>query len=418
MDALQKTFWLADVTSPHRDRLFIAALNEMVGDAHFGLQPTREPRPLWIHLRSGAPVAPRSGPPRLKRRRTRPIQPAAVPRLPQRNRIDWVDIAPDDGRAFRDHVIRRQDARLRDLAHHLADTGGPLHLMDGSRESLTPLWDWFGRQLMIGMPGLPPDAMPSAVGFLNLTGVNAEAGRAGWVAEAVGHYLFVVAQSYRPEARWDVWISPERSNWSNRTGIILDVDRFVPLDEATSRLPGFAFTSHGLPDDLLGHLVESWFPGVEPRVPTFTGLEALAREPRVPWDDPVRRPPKRQQELVVPPVIPNDERATGFALVLARASTSEPDDPDPMDERAVAAFLHEAGFRSFGRVVRAEDLSAGDLSLTHPTQHAFVDTFASDGRLRSVAVEPLNATLAQWEPFEQQFRNFAALHDLRVAEET
>ncbi|HWU31244.1 MAG TPA: hypothetical protein VN108_00145 [Marmoricola sp.] len=338
--------------------------------------------------------------------------------------VQWWQLSSADAEAFRDHVVRRTEARLIDLARQMKSSGGPIDLMDGTPASLTPIWEWYVRMVDEGLPGTREDAVPSSTRFLGYDDSPSELNRAGYVAESLEHYLFLVADSLSKDARWEV--SPGRASGAiiddetNRTGIVSSGFRFLSAQELLSRLALRAVQRKPVVRE--PRLLENFFRD-QSTLPAevsrpLNRLRELANEPEVAWDDPVRQPPTRSE----PPIpAPQTEGPRGFALIVTSIGSpaeAELQAMKPISERDVARFLGRLGFREGDIVLTPEALSDGDLQLTDRDTSVVVDSFHADGRLRMLSVEPHGGDEAAWSKLERQLRKFAGRHALTIREET
>jgi len=338
--------------------------------------------------------------------------------------VQWWQLSSVDAEAFRDHVVRRAEARLIDLARQMKLSGGPIDLMDGTPASLTPIWEWYVRMVDEGLPGTREDAVPSSTRFLGYDDSPSEPNRAGYVAESLEHYLFLVANSLSGDARWEV--SPGRATGavaddeSNRTGIVSSGFRFLSAQELLSRLALRAVQRKSVVRE--PGLLENFFRD-QSTLPTAVSkpsnrLRELPNEPEVAWDDPVRQPPTRGDS---PVPAPRTEGLSGFALIISSIGThpeAELRAMKPISERDVARFLGTLGFREGEDVLTPEALSGGDLQLTDRDTSVVIDSFQADGRLRLLSVEPHGDDEAAWRKLERQLRRFAGKHALIIREET
>jgi len=305
----------------------------------------------------------------------------------------------------------------------MKSSGGPIEMMDGTPGSLTPLWEWYVRMIDEGLPGTPNDAVPSSTRFLGYDDSPSELNRAGYVAESLEHYLFLVADGLSGDARWDV--SPGRATGStiddetNRTGIVSSAFRFLSAHEVLSGLALRAVQRKPLVRE--PRLLENYFEA-QSALPTgaskpLNRLRDVANGPEVPWDDPVRQPPIRRD---APTVVTRSEGPSGFALVigaLASDPAGELSSMKPLNERDVARLLRKLGFREGEAFVSPDALSRGDVQLMDRDGSVVVDCYQADRRLRLFSVEPHGGDEAAWKEVERQLRRFAGKHALVIREE-
>jgi hypothetical protein len=135
-----------------------------------------------------------------------------------------------DALAFRDAVVAREPSRLAELAGWLLATEGPIDELDASVESLVVLWPWFLGFVEAGCPGVPAGTVGQLWVDDGVTPRPARAGRT-YAAEAIGHYLMLVARRLDPSAHWaaQTW-KPVNDIHYQQTGILLRTKAFVIPD--------------------------------------------------------------------------------------------------------------------------------------------------------------------------------------------
>ena len=308
---------------------------------------------------------------------------------------------------YLDHVVRREPARLSDLAHWMAETAGPLDQMDASRQSLVPLWTWMKDFILQGSPGVPRDALSSCASVLHMRVESPEEARARYVLETVEHYVLLVIRREFDDAHWDVFEQkPGRYGDAlhHATGIRYHGERFYNLDLS---LGGMArnLLRHQVragEDGRLDDGVNAWFeqPPMEPATPTGSVLTALANQPAIPATDPSRAVPAFAEEPQPTPSV-NTPRA-GEELVFAAIGASFDEDHDShpvlpeLPRSTVSEGLSALGFRtSTGALIEADDLSHEGQFL-HRDEIAAASTLLDEGSFYGLFLEPIAATEEEW----------------------
>lgn len=139
----------------------------------------------------------------------------------------FFELTEEDAREYLAFIQRREPARLADLVRWLEGTGGPIEAMNGTLESLVPLWRWFVDFVIDGCPTIDSDAISSRARALGTSSTKPQAPYVA--AECVEHYVFRVIRNYYADARWDVLIdeSPTKTDiFHFETGIRFGGDRW------------------------------------------------------------------------------------------------------------------------------------------------------------------------------------------------
>lgn len=124
------------------------------------------------------------------------------------------------------YVRGTHEVRLWELANWVSATGGPVEVLDGSLESLEPLYVWFKRFVDAGMPGVPDGSAPEEARLLGWSGLDPERLRHFYGAEVLTHYLVEVVRRYRPDTEWTLFTAPAgKMRWSSdqETGIMISL---------------------------------------------------------------------------------------------------------------------------------------------------------------------------------------------------
>lgn len=292
--------------------------------------------------------------------------------------------------AWHEYYMRTRQLRLRDLAW--AMRGSPeIELMDGSADSLVPLWAWAKKHTESGLPSVPDGGRPASAIFL-----GAEPGpqdRFAALGESLQEYLLAVVSRRRPEAEWAIAISAYKGDYRrHHTALRLE--------------NGLYFVSSGLGRQLWVHHsvgsrkpADTLFVSVtgdrhDGTIPTGSSiLVPLLSEPQLPWDDPARVPPRASEIVGISPkaakAVPVVSEQGESELIFAAIGTDveQLERAKPLDEAAVAAVLDGLGFAPPEGLALDEVLRSPDAQLHHPTASILVDVFAHRRRLRALHLE-------------------------------
>ena len=292
--------------------------------------------------------------------------------------------------AYRDFMESSHESRLRDLAFVMQDSP-EIELMDGSVDSLVPLWTWAMAYSKQGLPAIPERGRPASALFLGEAAGRRD--RFDVFGEMVEHYALEVAMRFWPGGELAVVEGIDKHDDSHRvTGLGLPAGGRVVIAEL-----GRSFYFHNLlesrmPADALVKMVtDHRHDGTVPTGPSI--LTPLLDAPQQAWDDPARIPPlasdfdaEDHSEVAV-------SRAPGTALaetelIFAAIGTDVErlERADPLEEAAVAAVLADLGFK-------AEEpglehwLRVPEAEIVHASGAIMVDVFAHRKRLRALHFE-------------------------------
>ena len=346
--------------------------------------------------------------------------------------MDINDFTDEQAQSLCDFIIRREPARLSDLAYWMRDAGGPVELMDASLDSLLPLWEWFLGFVNSGCPGVPEYARPESFQrhvpnqFLDERHFGAHPAlhwRAAFASESLEHYLMAVLRRIDPTAHWAVYSGSElrrvgavdvHQQW---TGIRMSAPRdhfvWLPLPVTVSLLQLKAEREAGQRDDwmkaryaapdwllrtIVDHrLSKETVPKSQPREPSILlpFLEAL----HVPWNAPERVPPRLNEDLRNPQTVSSAKQSGDCHWLIARrppkdygeqmsAGVEEMSLYPPMDAGRLAAGLTKLGFTDLkGLPVTAVTLLADDEGFMHPDFALRISDFVFEGSVRQLWVE-------------------------------
>jgi hypothetical protein len=113
--------------------------------------------------------------------------------------------------AYHQEYVTAVPKRVSWLREEVRRTGGPEAAVDGTPESLVPLWDWLRKRLgepggpAVDLPGRPPwyDPDPARPNPYLSDG-------ALWLIDAIGCVLATLVLADVPGARWEVYRMPKR----------------------------------------------------------------------------------------------------------------------------------------------------------------------------------------------------------------
>lgn len=340
------------------------------------------------------------------------------------------DFTIEQAEALRDFIIRREPARLSDLAYWMRDTDGPIDEMDASLDSLIPLWKWFVWFVNSGCPGVPEAARPESfqryVPNLNteqrqFLGSHALRWRAAFASESLEHYVMAVLRRLDGSARWEVFSDPD----ARRRGVLdlrekKTVIKFASYEDVSISLPlPVTGSLIDLQDQRAGraepdvhgvsrYAADAWLwkavgqhrvpkeilPESQPRRESI--LLPLLDQPHVPWDAPERIPPRLNENLQSP--APAEERIDyghwliarrprrGFEEAIDRGVQEQSLYP-PMRADKLAAGLTRLGFTDFNlQPVTAQTLLA-NAGCSHPDTGLLVHDFVYKGSVRQLWIE-------------------------------
>lgn len=326
--------------------------------------------------------------------------------------ISFEDLSDESAAIYRAHVVARGPARLQELARVMKSSVGPIDAMDGSPNSLVPLWRWWVQYGRDGFKGteLGIDSRIRAVSApteLVEFGVFA----APRSFEMVQHYVFEVLHRANPTIRWDY---PKRQKrvqdvWLNETGIRLSNGLIVNFANELAVFGSGAIdgslNAQGERFDNDNYLLNKVLK-YEPKLTTSADagpdasiLAHLVDTPTIMWDDPMKVTPlETEAEARGTVAAPLPTRAGEDTLLVGRgADFDELPTAPPLDETIVAQALNELGFRTTDGVsVDPTALAVGTKYFELPDSAASIDSEAHGGRLRSLILGPIALTESEW----------------------
>jgi hypothetical protein len=352
--------------------------------------------------------------------------------------VEFPELTSEQAAMFGRHVIAREPYLLRELASWMEQTGGPIEQMDGSLESLVPLWTWCIELATVDYLGLVDDQVPATWPEL---AQDVYAIEPSWIAirrsevlgDHVAHYIHLVMDRLALGACWDVY-REKRGPYSNlhqQTVVFLpgwnppgrdDIDWPVFMFERIGELTVGA-TTRGLTDpDRLRRMVARHCPPT--LVPGHRQRQASVLEPYLHLDLPPMPPIARVTPALAwlgpPEVAGSEHRDSGVEdrggweeMVLATGPAAGLDGKPwllaPLPVERVVAALRQGGFTD----VEATSVLAEE-EFTHPradsawiAEVAHVMTMVHDGALRALHIEPVNPTTRTWEQILAPLRMLA-----------
>lgn len=337
--------------------------------------------------------------------------------------ITFSDLSRAQAQEFCDHVVAREDARLGDLARWVLSTGGPLGELDGSLESLVPLWEWFVTFMDVGCPGVPEGVLPSEARSFGEQGRDWASDRELFAGESIAHYVLRVVQRVDRTAHWAV--HHQRKNaFRHRTSIIADSLKIaVVIDVPLSNMIGSVRRgdSRSAEDTKLHFVVCAnlgWQQNtpVTPRGPSI--LSPYLQQPAVPWDDPGRVPPRFVGRIAMPVVVPRPRATRASEMILAHPEAHGRTfrDAAPLPEERIANLLSRLGFTTpGGKPVTAKALTASQKEFHHRDDSAAIVSLGAAGRLHAISVGHIRGTQEEWDSITQRITTFATETGLRFA---
>jgi len=293
--------------------------------------------------------------------------------------------------AFHEFFVGAGERRLRDLAWAMRDSP-EIELMDGTFDSLVPLWRWARAQAGLGLPSVPSFARPTAALFLGEPANERD--RYDVLGEIVERYMLETALLQNPRLVWAIGIRSTQDEWAHhRTALRTPNGGFFTASGVGKQLWRHAnqLGPRKRDDMLFLTVTGDYHEGVStPTGPSM--LTPFLGSPPLAWDDPARFPPLASDFGPSAPAVPAREpggSAVGETeLIFAAIGTDVErlERANPLEEAAVAAVLADLGFE-------AEEpglehwLRAPEAEIVHASGGIMVDVFAHRTRLRALHFE-------------------------------
>ena len=343
-----------------------------------------------------------------------------------------------------DFVIRREPARLSDLAYWVHDTAGPVELMDASLSSLQDLWRWYVGFVFAGCPGVPERARPEEFQWyvpneandqLRFAGDPGLHWRALFAAESLNHYVMRALRRLDSSARWEVFVEPKSKRPGVVTGLAGQIGIRTPgLGDGFSWPAANIMTAHVLEAQVARHaggddiairfedwldparfefMNTRWFPeGLLPEVQAREDsvLQPFLEVPQVPWNSPEReQPPMYTSRPTSAAGAPEHVKWAihGRLPRLLESSGVELMSLYPvLTVDKVAAGMAALGFTDGeGRPITITALTDEGTG-SHPTLGVQVEAFFHDGSLRELTVDG-GVPRTEYQQLKRSFQKFA-----------
>lgn len=296
------------------------------------------------------------------------------------------------------HIRRRRVARLSDMVGWMRETNGPVSDLDGTRQSLIPLWEWMMQFIDSGCPGVPSDAVPSMTRFLGRA--PGAFPRQQYAAEPVSHYLLMVVEREQPGARWALFPTADPLNSEFREPrVVTSSGLTVNAEAGPLTLGGWAAEGH-IPgrraDALVGLLAR--LPESEVPVVGDTSILDEFFDLEVPSSDASRAVPLAQRETSGGAPLEERWGIANESLVFAPIGANFDDEASiaPLDETTVARGLNALGWRDGKLPVDPTRLLDQSVQLIWGENVAWLEPVVVGGRLRFLNFDTINITNEDW----------------------
>ncbi len=330
--------------------------------------------------------------------------------------------AVQESERLRDIVREREAGALIDLANWLHADAVPLGQMDGSVQSLVPLWVWFKAQVEAGYPAPEPGQTAVRQAYLS---VSPSAVPRLIVDESLAYYFMQVARRVDPRAYWDVelryWMfgygyplarfgSMSRDLFamiSNVGGQLVSGRQQRERDDALQTLAELVIGEDEALRTPGSSILAPLLGGVSPRVDySAMSIEIPEGEWRVAQKDLAR------DEVFLSINLEEQERRDE-----STETDSGPGALKPLPAAALVHFLSDAEFTLNGHPLTVEtmhDPKMFGVTVTHIQLWAYADITVADGEPRLVRFETFESTKAEWRGLLKRIRIFAASIGARV----
>ena len=305
--------------------------------------------------------------------------------------MNFDETSLEQATAFHEYFLSARDIRLRDLAWAMKDSP-EIELMDGSYDSLVPLWIWAKAQAEQQLPTVVASARPASAIFLGEP--SDEQDRFMYLGELVERYVLETTRLQKPEMEWALGVGSYPGDWCHHRTTL----RTVKGTYFSSSGIGRQLWLHAIhllhrPDDMIYFSVHlEHHDGVSmPIGPSI--LTPFLDQPPLAWDDPARIPPLASDFASSEPAGSVGADAPGqqlpeTELIFAAIGTDveELERAKPLDEIAVAQTLAKLGFVGDGGPLE-QQLRLPDSQILHASRAIMVDVFAHRNRLRALHFE-------------------------------
>jgi len=293
----------------------------------------------------------------------------------------------------------------------MAETGGPIEEMDGTLDSLIPLWDWYQARVGAGLPEIPKGAMPSTATFFGWPASDTIEGRASYAFEPFAHYLLEILRKYDGDAHWV--LSPSKTSRYidfRSTVVSTPLQPKVPAEDvaqnlAMNLLTGRPNVAHarGMLDRVL--LVTTLGDRASVIERGSSLLAPLLAAPRVGQQSAMRVSPRAQRESEH---VGRDGRVSSGDFLLAMPHAG-PDFLGPAipPYRELAIGLAEMGIWVDGRPVAVDDLLLDGRQMFFGDLAVSIHPYIVGGQLTALSVQPIGIEEAEWLAFCDALENLA-----------
>ncbi len=322
--------------------------------------------------------------------------------------MTFAQLTRADAEKYRARIEADHEPRLAELARLLTEAGVDLAALDGTPDSLVPLWQW-----ALDVVDHNFDFMPVNPQFRRMAvhAHDADVPAQGHLSELLAHYLFEVALHCFDEVSWRVLV--QRGFADHQKTVMVYRDRLgnertsYPLDYCYNVLwtldePGARAADYLRTAALKGTL---WCPDSERE-----RIEALPRGTSVlsPYlwtnERTLKFQLEREAQSDDPP--PTDDGLVGDELLLARAGSriENLERARPIDAQAVADTLASLGFiRLDGATPTVDGILASEFSEFVRGEEAMAITLAWQGKLRAVQLSSIRAYPVPWAELVGEF---------------
>lgn len=321
--------------------------------------------------------------------------------------MNFSDLSADQAEAYRRTFESDGPTRLFELARFLERDGVDLVAFDATIPSLVDLWAWYVPFTRAGFPGVRADARGRIDDVL---GDEAGDPRADYAAELLDHYLFEVARNCFANVAWvtNDYVGMESSQ---RTAVryidddghrgLAHLDRFTG---GATRVVQEGRASFMDPR----YLADAFLVG-----PFLCGDTTAARVLTLPRRDSILQPSD------LPPQ--NEDHTDGDELLLAhrKADIEALEQAKPLNLAAVTKTLAELGFVDIDGAPpsKASILAQEFADFVRADDAAMVTTLVAGGKLRSLQIASVSATVTAWEEITDRFTRLAGTMNARLARE-
>lgn len=322
---------------------------------------------------------------------------------------------------FRDFVERWIPVGQQDLAHFIDATGGQIGQLDGSVGSLIPLWEWMLGQVSNGIECIPAGLeIPIVDGGVTTGGIEGSRGRAIYLAQCMGAYLYLVCEAVDQTVSLQVFDRPYRKvqdirhfstcavtaagEWIDLQGLassqIVAAVRGKADDRSDLRrvfLTRFVSPPTNVTDSpvstRMAVLAEAQWPSPgRPAVPSFSHPDGLpAPRPQVEPESDADGLAMDESELSIVKGATN----SSFALGLL----------DPIHDAEVSRFLASLGEDPEG--LHGEDRQGDGSTEIGLIDGSIVSAVRADGAVRAIFLERGDASDTQWSGLVEKATEFA-----------